>query len=134
MEGHCQDTIQYNTIQYNTIQYNTIQYNTIQYNTIQYNTIQYNTIQYNTIQYSFRDLKAWNIREEQMKPTAPQRKALVIEPSGNWPRGGSRNRWEINIPKCTLYDTYQQFGGGQVTEYVSIRPLWQNSQLSEAEI
>ncbi len=34
-----------------------------------------------------------------MAPTAPQGKALVIQPEGRRPRGRPRNRWEDDVPR-----------------------------------
>ena len=36
---------------------------------------------------------------KRMAPTAPQSKALVIQPEGRRPRGRPRNRWEVNVPR-----------------------------------
>ena len=34
-----------------------------------------------------------------MAPTAPQSKALVIQPEGRRPRGRPRNCWEDDVPR-----------------------------------
>ena len=41
----------------------------------------------------------WWSHVKRMAPTAPQSKALVIQPQGRRPRGRSRNRWEDDVPR-----------------------------------
>ena len=40
----------------------------------------------------------WWSHVKRMAPTAPQSKALVIQPDGRRPRGRLRNRWEDDAP------------------------------------
>ena len=41
----------------------------------------------------------WWSHVKRMAPTAPQSRALVIQPVGGRPRGRPHNRWEDDIPK-----------------------------------
>ena len=41
----------------------------------------------------------WWSHIKRMAPTAPQSKALVIQPEGRRPRGRPRNRWEDDVPR-----------------------------------
>ena len=41
----------------------------------------------------------WWSHIKRMAPTAPQRKALVIQPEGRRPRERPRNRWEDDVPR-----------------------------------
>ena len=41
----------------------------------------------------------WWSHIKRMAPTAPQSKALVIQPEGRRPRGRLRNRWEDYVPR-----------------------------------
>ena len=41
----------------------------------------------------------WWSHIKRMAPTAPQSKALVIQPGGRRPRGRPRNRWEDDVPR-----------------------------------
>ena len=40
----------------------------------------------------------WWSHVKRMAPTAPQSKALVIQPEGRRPRGRPQNRWEDDVP------------------------------------
>ena len=41
----------------------------------------------------------WWSHTKRMAPTAPQSKALVIQPEGRRPKGRPRNRWEDDVPR-----------------------------------
>ena len=41
----------------------------------------------------------WWSHVKRMAPTAPQSKALVIQPEGRRPRERQRNRWEDDVPR-----------------------------------
>ncbi len=41
----------------------------------------------------------WWSHIKRMAPTAPQSKALVIQPEGRRQRGRPRNRWEEDVPR-----------------------------------
>ena len=47
----------------------------------------------------------WSSHVKRMAPTAPQSKALVIQPEGRRARGRSRNRWEEDVPR-----SYKEMG------------------------
>ena len=42
----------------------------------------------------------WGSHVKRKAPTAPQSKALVIQPVGRRPSGRPRHRWADDIPKC----------------------------------
>ena len=46
-----------------------------------------------------KDKIRWWSHVKMMAPTAPQIKALVIQPEGRRPRGWLRNRWEDDVPR-----------------------------------
>ena len=74
----------------------------------------------------------WWSHVKRMAPTAPQRKALVIQPVGKRPKGRPPNRWEDDIPKWynemwMPMTEVKKLGEGQTSDCISTRRRWQKS-------
>ena len=73
-----------------------------------------------------------HMSKEWHQPTAPQSKALVIQPEGQRPRGRPQNRWEDDVPRwynemgIPMTDV-NKLGQGETSDCLSTRHRWQKS-------
>ena len=67
----------------------------------------------------------WWSHVKRMAPTAPQSKALVIQPEGRRPRRRTRNRWED--------DRRKQLGQGETSDCLSTRRRLQKSSTTKVK-
>ena len=82
----------------------------------------------------------WWSHIKRMAPTAPQSKALVIQPEGRRPRGRPPNRWEADVPiwyndmGIPPDDRCQQLCEGETSDCISSRRRWQKSSTKVKQV